>query len=346
MRRVSIAAVLILAILVAGTVGYRVLGEGRWGWSDCAYMTAITVSTVGFREVVPVDTTALRVFTMSLILTGTGMILYLMSNLTAFLVEGDLNQLIRRRRMDRELAGIEGHFVLCGVGRSGGHAGAQMLAGGHKVVLVDRSEEKLRAFIETTGRGTPYLVGDATDESVLERAGVRRGRGLVAALPEDQDNIYLILSARQLNPRLRIVSKYNEPRSRQKFLQVGADAVVSPTAMGGLRLFSEMVRPGVMSFLDDVLHETAEDLTIDEVQVTAGSDMNGRRLDESGIRRRTNLLVVGVRDGETGRFTYNPGPDLKLRAGMTLIVLGPRPAVEELRRIGAGTSGPVERAPA
>ena len=339
-RRAVIAVGMIALIFLGGAVGYQFLGAGRWAWSDSLYMTALTISTVGFREVVPVgDDPVLRAYTVVLIFAGGGSMVYLLSIVTAFLVEGDLNQIIRRRRMDKEIAGMHDHYVVCGVGRNGEHAAARLLAEGLRVVLIDRSEDQVRAFVERTGQRTAFVVGDATDEAVLARAGVERARGLVAALPDDPDNIFLILSARGVNPRLRIVSKVNEKRSRDKFLQVGADAVVSPAAMGGLRMFSEMVRPGVVSFLDTALHEAAEGLAMDEVVVGAGSDLDGVRLADSEIRRRLNLLVVGVRDAGSGRFTYNPGPDVVLAAGMTLILLGPTASIAEIRKREAGQSG-------
>jgi voltage-gated potassium channel len=328
------ALAILAAIYVGGAAGYYLLGEGRWTWSDCFYMTAITISTVGYGETIPIgNDPLLRGYTIVLIFVGAMSIVYVGSNITAFLVEGDLNQYLRRRRMDKEIGKVSGHYIVCGVGRNGERAASRLIAFGRPVVLVDRSEERLKGFAEEEERRVPYVIGDATDEHVLRRAGIERAAGLVAALPEDQDNIYLILSARELNPKARIVSRLNEERSRKKFVQVGADSVVSPSAMGGLRMFSELVRPGVMSFLDYVLHEGETDLSIEEVPIGEGSAVDGKRLDQSGIRQKTNLLVVGVRDPGSGRFTYNPGPDLELAAGMRLIVLGPTAAISELRRM-------------
>jgi voltage-gated potassium channel len=337
LRRATIAIAAVLSLFLLGSAGYWLLGAGAWSGSDCLYMTAITMSTVGFREVLPIgDDPVLRAYTILVIFAGGGSMIYLLSIVTATLVEGDLNQYIRRRRMDKAIEHLSGHYVVCGIGRTGEHTAARLVASGFDVVLVDRAEDKVQAFLDAHGRRTPFVIGDAIDEAVLRRAGVDRAKGLVAALPEDQDNLFLILSTRQLNPIARIVGKANEKRSRDKFLQVGASAVVSPVAMGGLRMFSELVRPGVTSFLDYVLHETDEDLGIDEVPVTAGSALAGKRLADSEIRQRTNLLVVGVRDDRTGRFTYNPGPDFRLSEGTTLIVLGPSASITELSGMGRG----------
>ena len=335
-RRIVVAVALVLAIFLGGAAGYWLLGHGRYSLSDCLYMTAITVSTVGFREVIPVgDDPVLRAYTIVLIFAGGGSMLYLLSIVTAFLVEGDLNEFFRRRRMDKTIERLDGHYLVCGVGRSGEHAIRQMTAGGFPLVVIERSEQTLREFMDYAGLGFAFVIGDATEENVLLRAGVDRARGIVAALPKDQDNIFLVLTARALNPTLRIVSKVNEQSSRKKLLQVGADAVVSPSEMGGLKMFNEMVRPGVSGFLESLVNGTGENLLMDEVAIGAGSSLHGKKLSESAIRSRFNLLVVGVR-GKDGGFVYNPAPDHVLESGTSLIVLGPREAITELRQLPTG----------
>lgn len=342
LRRLLIPLGLVFAIFIAGTLGYLLLGGGAWTLSDCAYMTATTVSTVGFREVIPVgDDPVLRAYTIALIFMGTGSILYLLSGITAFLVEGQLNRYLRTRRMERHVDRMRDHYVLCGVGRIGQATAAQLAAGGHRMVVVDHSEDQIRAALDHLGLPLPYVVGEATEEHVLERAGLMHARGLLAALPEDQDNIFLVLSARQMNPRLRIVSKVNDERSRKKLFQVGADTVVSPSAIGGVRMVGEMIRPGVTSFLDDLVRDAGQNLLIDEVPLLEGAPLAGKRLADSGIRQRTNLLVVGLRAAQQGRFVYNPSPDVELAAGMSLIVLGPQDAITTLREM-AGAAEPAE----
>ncbi len=336
-RRVVTAILIVLGIVAGGSVGYYVLGGGAWTWSDCIYMVATTVSTVGFREVIPVGSdNGLRAYTILLIFAGGGSMLYLLSIITAFLVEGDLNVYIRRRRMEKEIERLRGHYLVCGLGRNGEQAAERLLAAGRGVVVIDHTEARIRAFMDSTGLRPPFVIGDATDEDVLTRAGLAHAAGMIASLPEDQDNLMAILSARQVNKTARIVGKSNEKRSRHKFLLVGADAVVSPQAIGGRRLFTEMLRPGVTGFLDSVLDKAEEDLGMDEIEVGEGSPLLGKRLADSEIRQRTNLLVVGFRDDVTRKFTYNPGSDWVIKSGVTLIVLGPAPSIEELRRMVAG----------
>ena len=329
--------ILAIVIFVVGSTGYYFLGEGRWSVSECAYMTAITISTVGFAEVIPVsETPLLRIYTILLVFGGAGTILYLMSSFTAFLVEGQLNQLIRRRRMDKAIEKMRDHYIVCGVGRNGEHAAAQLISGGFPTVIVDRSEEAVDAFMKTHG-DIPFVVGDVTqDDDVLLRAGAQHARGLIAALSHDQDNLFLVLSAKEINPAIRVVSKINEARSMKKLLQVGTDRVVSPSSMGGYRLFLQMVRPQVTDHVDYLLFETKEGLIFDEVPIPTVSALHGKRLADSEIRTRTNLLVVGIRDEPHAKFTYNPGPNFKLAGGMTLIVLGPQQSIQALREMAEG----------
>ena len=205
LRRLLLPLSVVAGIFVVGTVGYYVLGNGAWSLSDCAYMTTTTVTTVGFREVIPVgDDPVLRAYTILLIFMGTGSILYLLSMITAFLVEGQLNLYLRQRRMERKVDRLRDHFVICGLGRTGQAMAVQLAAGGHPMVVIDRSEERIVAALDHLELKIPYVAGEATEEHVLERAGLMHARGLLAALPEDRDNIFLVLSARQMNTGLRI----------------------------------------------------------------------------------------------------------------------------------------------
>ena len=337
LRQVVRPTAVLLGIWGVGTLGYWLLGAGLWSWMDCAYMTAITMSTVGFREAVPIGhDPLLRGYTIALILVGTGSMVYLLSNITAFFVEGELNEAIRRRRMERKTQRMRNHYVVCGVGRNGEYAAKQMAEGGHPLVVIDRSETAIQSFLELVGHEVPYVVGDATDEAVLQHAGLAHADGLIAALAEDQDNIFLALSARELNPDIRIVAKCNEPRSQRKFNQVGVRQVVHPSAMGGNRMYQEMIRPQVTNFVDGLLLNGGEDLVIDEVPVMAGSELAGQRLADSEIRTRTNVLIIGVRSMESSVFAYNPGPDFRLEEGATLIALGTRKSLTGLAEMGRG----------
>ena len=233
--------------------------------------------------------------------------------------------------MEKAIERMRNHYIICGVGHNGENAVNHLVASDHPFVMIDRLEERCLAYQVNPNGRIPYLVADATEDATLRRAGIERAVGLIAALPSDQDNIMLVLSARQLNPLLRIVSKVSEASARNKLRKVGADGVVSPSEMGGLRLFSELVRPGVMTFLDDLIQTTDQNLRIDELPIPEGSPLDGCQLAASDIRRRTNLLVVGVRQPDDGAFIYNPGPEFVVKSHMAMIVLGPIDAIEKLK---------------
>ncbi|MFA6035238.1 MAG: NAD-binding protein, partial [Myxococcota bacterium] len=302
-RRVATALVIVLVIFFGGSLGYWILGKGQYSPGDCLYMTVNAVCTVGFREVIPVSGDGVMMaYTTVLILVGAGSMLYLLSMLTAFMVEGDLKEMFRRRRMNKDIARLKDHYIVCGVGRSGEHAILQMNAHGLPLVLVDLSEKTLWEFQGKFNLSMPYIFGDASDENVLIKAGVERAKGLIASLPEDQDNIFLVLTARQLNPSLRIVSKVNEQSSRKKLMQVGADAVVSPAEIGGRSMFNELTRPEVTSFLENLMHDAGENLMLDKVDIASCSYLAGKKLSETDIRRRFNLLVVGIQTADQSGF--------------------------------------------
>jgi voltage-gated potassium channel len=330
LKRVSIAAGAVLFMLFGGAAGYYAIGGGRYGFLDCIYMTINAVATVGFREVIPVDTVLLKVYTIMLVLMGAGTMLYMLSMVTATILEGDIGDLFRRRRMNKDIDRLNDHYIVCGAGRNGEHAVLELHRSGLPVLVVESHEDRIVEFKDRHGVEPMHIIGDATEEVVLRRAGIDRARGLVATLPEDRDNMFLVLTARQLNQKLRIVCKINEDSSRRKLLQVGADVAISPSEMGGRRMFNEMVRPGVVSFIERLFHNRQE-LVIDEVLVCGGSGLAGKKLSETDIRREYNLLVVGIQEGEGGFFAYNPSPDFVLRDGMTLMVLGPKDSIDRLR---------------
>jgi voltage-gated potassium channel len=322
---------LLAAVYVGGVAGYMFL-EG-WNFEDASYMTVITVATVGFGETHPLSPVG-RWFTIALILGGMGTMLYAVSSLTAFIVEGELAQLLRRGKMDKAIARLEGHFVICGAGRVGSVILKELRAGGHKTVVVDRSLERLE---ETFGpdHGLLTVEGDATHDAVLERAGIRRARGLLAALAEDRDNLFVVLSARSMNPALRIVARADEESTRDKLFKAGADAVVFPHTIGGLRMASEMLRPAVVTFLDQMLRWGDGSLRVEEAVVSEGSPLAGQRLSACDIPGRTGALLVALKTG--GQFLFNPAGDRTLSPGDVLVVIADRSQREALQRLASGT---------
>ena len=321
-RRLALAGLSLFIVFVLGTGGYFAIGGGDWSLEDCAYMVLITITSVGYGEVLPLaDSHSGRIFTMLLLLAGMGVSFYFLSALTAFIIEGDLREALWRRRMHRVLAQFENHFIVCGAGRTGLHVVGELLQSGSDVVVIERDAQSLEALNRLHGDAVLGIVGDATDDLVLRDAGVERARGLVAALHADQDNLYVALSARQLNEGLRIVSRANTDRATPKLKQAGADAIVSPTHIGGRRMAHELLRPTVVGFLDIIARDMRRNLDIEEIVIPERSPVAARTLARSKIRQESNALVLAVKDSN-GDSTYNPTPDFELRAGMTLVVLG------------------------
>lgn len=335
-----IAAIGFFATLVAiGTAGYYLLGHSRWSLADCAYMTVITISTVGFFELGHMrEVPGARTLTVGLIIGGVGVLAYMQSNLTALLVEGVIGQAWRRRRMQKDIEKLSGHIVVAGAGGTGKHVIEELAATQTAFVVIDRSEHTLKQVSDDLCAGKMLFVhGDATLDHVLLAAGVRRARGVVAALTHDKDNLYVTLSARSLNAQARIVSKVVEDEAAPKILKAGASSIVNPTMIGARRLAGELIRPEVHEFLDQMMRDKDRNLRLEDLVVPPGSPFVGMALKDTPIRRETRALVVAVR-GADRTFTYNPDPDYVIVEGTTLIVLGETDSIVKLRAL-VGVSG-------
>ncbi len=333
-RRLLIAIAAFVVLVMVGAVGYFALGRGRWSFGDCVYMTIITISTVGFGELNDMrQVPGARPLTIGLILGGVGTLAYMQSNLTALLVEGAIGQALRRNRMRKQIAALSGHIVVAGAGSTGKHVLEELVVTHTPFVVIDRNQAHLdRLSQDLTGGKMLYVIGDATEDHVLIEAGTARARGVVAALTHDKDNLYVTLSARSLNPSARIVSKSVEDEAAPKILKAGATAIVNPTLIGGRRMASELIRPEVNEFLDQMLRDKDKNLRLEEVIIVRGSSFVGMALKDTPIRRETRLLVVAVRGGDR-TFTYNPDPEHVLEEGTTMIVMGEADSVVKLRQL-------------
>ncbi len=336
--RLLLAGFSLIVVFAVGTAGYYWIGGGDWTFEDCAYMVLITITTVGYAEVLPVHETGQgRLFTMMLLVTGMGVSFYFLSSLTAFIIEGDLREALWRGRMQRRLAKLKGHYIVCGAGRTGRYVIEELLRGGLHVVAVEKGDESLQTLAKEHGDRLIIIAGDATDDAVLRDAGIDRAGGLVAALQHDQDNLFVALSARQMNQGLRIVSRANSERVRPKLLQAGADSIVSPTHIGGRRMAHELLRPNVVGFLDIMSRDMKQNLDIEQLDIPPGSPLDGRTLRKSNIREVSSAMVlVVIHDGV---HTYNPPSEFELKAGMTLVLLGEVEQISKLQGYVAGGSG-------
>ncbi len=322
-RRVVIAASLLLAVLVAGTVGYRLI-EG-WGTLDSLYMTVITIATVGYREVAPLSSAG-RIFTIVLIFAGVGGIAYSFGVIVEFMVEGHLRTLLEGRRMHKRIAELTGHHIVVGIGRVGSVVARSLAEEGVPFVVIDSCDECRIAAEEA---GWLFVHGDATDENILREAGVERARGLVTAVDTDADNLFVALTARSLNPSIYIVARSSSVVSEAKILRSGADRVLTPNVIGGRRMADMVLHPVVSDYLDVVTHGDEIEFRLDSITVGAGSRLLGQTIREAQVRDRTGAYILAVRSAE-GALNPNPPADTVFSRGDELVVLGTRAQLAEL----------------
>jgi voltage-gated potassium channel len=324
---------LLILVWVSGAYGYYRLGNGQWTLAECFYQTIITIFTVGFAELPGAEHIHYaRTLTAVLVLFGVGAVSYAQASITALLVEGAIGEAYRRSRMQKTINKIKGHVVIAGCGSTGRHVIEELRAIDRPFVAIDRNEAALKdVSAELCNGELLYVVGDATSDHALASAGLSRAWGVVAALTDDADNLYVTLSARALAPDARIVTKAIAPEAEPKMRRAGANAVVSPNTIGGRRMASELVRPEVMEFLDQ-MHRADHALRMEEIAVPESSPLVGKMLRDAPIRQRTKALVIAKRSVD-GTFHYNPGPDSRIEPGITLIVLGDRLDVATLREL-------------
>lgn len=307
-------------VILGGSLGYYILYRGEASFVDSLYMTIISLTTVGFGEVLPVTgNPGAQVFTMVLITFGMGVILYGISMLTALLIEGELSGILRRKQMEKQIGRLREHYIVCGGGETGRPLIAELIKNRVQVVLLEIDEaniQKCRRMDELF-----YIQGDATEDQNLIDAGIQQAAGILICTPSDKDNLYVTMTARMLNRKIRIISRMINDKIREKLIKAGANSVVSPNSIGALRMASEMIRPAAVDFLDSMLRSNRGNLRINQVTVSNQSGRVGQSIAESGIKDKFNLLVLGARD-EDGEILFNPPLNLTLRAGMTLVVMG------------------------
>ena len=307
-------------MLLVAAAGYRFFGGPSVTSLDAIYMAVVTISSVGYTEVVDTShNVPLRIFNMFVILFGIGIMLYVFSAFTAFIVEGQLKDLFRRRKMLKQIRDLRDHFIICGAGEVGHHVVQELLKTRNSFVVIDQAEEQLEK-IKQLG-DFPVLEGDAADEDTLSTAGLAYARGLASVLSEDRDNLMVTVTARQMNPNVRIVARCAEARMAGKLIRAGANTAVSPNTIGGLRLASELVRPHVVGFLDMMLKEESKTLRVEEIIVSAESPWAGKTIHETEIHKRFELLALALRKTD-GKTHYNPRGSSSLVAGDVLLVMG------------------------
>ncbi len=314
-RRLLVVVGLFVGLLLAGTIGY-VLIEG-WSWPDALFMTVITLSTVGFGEVRPLSTGG-EVFTIGLIVMGVGGAAYTFSTVADYIVAGELRGVLRRQRMQKKINQLTGHYIVCGYGRVGKRVALDLKDNGAEVVLVELDPE---SSINMDKYGFPHVIGDASDDVILRQAGIERAKGFCSCLPSDAENVFAVLTARTLNKGLTIIARADKVNSERKLMVAGADHVISPHAIGGHRMASQLLHPNVVEFLDVVMRQGKLELWIEEVVVHHGSDLEDHTLADGRIRTRTGANVLAVRRPDGTTFT-DPGGSFTVQYQDCLIALG------------------------
>jgi voltage-gated potassium channel len=325
LREMRFAVLALVALIAAGTAGY-VLIEG-WGLLDAFYMTVITVFTVGFSEVHEL-TPAGRIFTSLLIMFGVGIALWAGASVLQHAISPRARMLLRRRRMDKEIAKLRDHFVVCGYGRIGREVCRVFRRRGVTYAVGDVDEGAITELLEA---GCPAVQGDCTSDGTLRALGVERARGLVAVAGSDADNTFIVLSARALRPDLYIVARATSPEVESKLRAAGANRVVTPYQIGGQRIAAAAVQPAIVDFLDVAMHGQEVSLALDEIPIRQGSSLPGKTLVDSGIRQQSGAVIVAIKQLD-GRLNSNPAPETVLSEGDILIALG---TVQQLKDLDA-----------
>jgi voltage-gated potassium channel len=317
-------AVALLAIIVgSGTLGYTVI-EG-WDPFDALYMTVISVTTVGYREVHPLSRAG-EMFTIVIVTVGVATVLYTFSFLMARLIEGDLQTRWGLRRRERMLDQLDRHFIVCGFGRMGHIIAHEFARQAVPFVVIERNAERMQQAIE---EGFLAVEADASSEQVLKRVRIDRARGFIAAVSTDAENVYAVLTARLLRPDLFIIGRAETEDARTKLERAGADRVLSPYQIGGLQLAQTALRPAVVDFVQLATSSENLDLNMEQVLIHEGAPLAGRTIVDAGLRQRFGVVVVGIQRAN-GRMDFNPAPEAAMRPGDHLVVLGHADNLREL----------------
>jgi voltage-gated potassium channel len=321
--------VTLVALVIIGVMGFHFI-EG-WTLFDGFYMVLTTITSIGYGEIHPLSHAG-RLFNSFVIITGVGLVLLLVGGASRTLLEFELQSVLGRRRMDREISRLTGHFIICGAGRVGRSAARELGRKPLPFVVVDTSEEKLQRY---TSEGWLTLVGDATQAPVLQQVRIEHAQGLVAATTTDAINIYIILTARSLNPKIKIIARASEEDAEKHLLTAGADSVVSPYRFAGYRIAQTFMRPNVVDFFDTAMNQKRP-LEIEEIKVSQGARVAGQTLEGSRIRQEMGVIVLAIK-GEHTAMRFNPPPDEVIHVGDHLIAMGDP---DGLRRLEESSSEP------
>ncbi|QER41825.1 potassium channel protein [Thermodesulfobacterium sp. TA1] len=311
-RRLFLVLILVAGIIALGTVGYIIIEDMLF--LEALYMTVITLATVGFKEVKPLSEAGM-IFTILLIILGFGVFTYAVTTGAQILIEGELRDVFNERRRKKMLVRLKGHYIICGYGRMGRIIAKELKAHGEEIVVIERQGEiKEEGFF--------FIIGDATKDEVLKEAGIERAKGLVSVLSSDADNLYVVLSARALNPNLFIIARAAEESARKKLKIAGANKVVCPYHIGGLRMAHMLLKPNVVDFWEFITRSEYLNIDIEELVVSEKSPYAGKTLRETEIGKTFGVIIVGIKRKE-GQIEFNPSAESLILPGDILLAIGP-----------------------
>ncbi len=321
LKRIGSSFTILGIVFFIGLAGFRIVGDGNPSMVDCAYMAIITLTTVGYGEAVALTSDIAKLFGALYAIMGMGVLLYVIATVTAFIVEGDARRILIERRTRKMVEKLQDHYIICGIGRQGLVIVQEFHKALRPFVMIEGNAERVRE-LQSEFPNVPVVEGDATDEAILVKAGIHKAAGLVCCLHEDRDNLLLVVTAKQARADIRIVCKVMEIQDMVKLQRAGADTVVSPTLIGGLRMASEMIRPSVVSFLDIMLRDKDKTLRVEEVVVPVESKAAGKTLADLDVTHNAGLVVVAIMRPGAEKFDYAPTGDLQIQEGMVLVVVG------------------------
>jgi len=318
--------IMALCIVIFGTAGYMVIES--WGFLDALYMTIITISTVGYSEVHLVSKAG-RLFTILLVFIGVGFTLYIAAAVVQFMVEGRIRIILGRRRLEKKISRMKDHYIVCGYGRIGRVLCRDLKRRPLDLVVIEKSPELIPVM---DADGILYISGDAADEENLIKAGIKRAKGLIAALASDADNVFLVLTARQLDPELLIIARASQEKAKSKLQAAGANTVESPYDIGAASMAQRIIRPTVTSFLDFAFAHKRKDIQMEEIPVSASSSLVNIILKDTGIRQKYNLIIIAIKKLD-GSMLFNPSFEAVIEVGDTVIAVGEEINLQKLEHI-------------
>ncbi|MEW5948365.1 MAG: potassium channel protein [Thermodesulfobacteriota bacterium] len=325
-RNILIGITILIFVIAFGTSGYMLIE--KWEFLDALYMTVITLTTVGYGEVRPLGGSG-RVFTICLLIMGVGFVFYMFGTITQIMVEGQFRRLLGRRKLGKQLAALKDHYIICGYGRIGQIISREIAKKPLPLVIIENNPDLIKTIEE---QGHLFIEGDATREDTLLKANIQKAKGLVATVSSDADNVYIILTARGLNPGLYIMARVVDEKAERNLLQAGANRVISPYHIGARKMAQAILRPAVTDFIELAVHRGGIELQIEEIPVRAPSRITDVPLRESGIRQELGLIIIAIQRA-SGEMLYNPPPEARIQVGDILIAMGDPKNLNKLEKM-------------